>query len=276
MKKIAANIIKGIIKRVSHRNGKAGEHDLGWLQTKILKHQEDRQLKVFRVRNLSIVYRRPYELLHGYSEIFEQGIYRFNTKKKDPLIIDCGANIGLGTLYFKQLYPQARVLAFEPDGDNFGLLEENCKRNGLQEVQLFPAAVWTEDGTISFASKGSEASHIEEQHSGNAQKVPCVRLKGILQKQGPVDFLKLDIEGAEYKVVMDAAEELKQVQHLFLEYHGKASETYKLEHIFTVLREAGFLVYLKNAADALHQPFVQQQTTTPFDVQLNIFCYRSA
>src|SRR5687768_11770928 len=102
MKKIAANIIKGIIKRVSHRNGKTGAHDLGWLQTKILKHQEDQQVKEFRIRNLKIVYQRPYELLHAYGEIFGNEIYRFSTEKKDPLIIDCGANIGLGTLYFKQ------------------------------------------------------------------------------------------------------------------------------------------------------------------------------
>jgi FkbM family methyltransferase len=275
MKKIAANIIKGIIKRVSHRNGKTGAHDMGWLQTKILKHQEDQQVKEFRIRNLKIVYRRPYELLHAYREIFEHGIYHFSTKKADPLIIDCGANIGLGTLYFKQLYPQATVLAFEPDENNYRLLEENCRRNGLQQVQLFAAAVWTEDGTISFASKGSEASHIEEQVSGDAIRVPCVRLSGIMQKHDQIDFLKLDIEGAEYKVVMDSAAALKKVQNLFLEYHGKAEETYKLEDIFAILRQAGFQVYIKNAADALQQPFVQKKTDTPFDVQLNIFCYRN-
>lgn len=275
MKKIAANIIKGIFKRVTHRNGKTGDNDLGWLQIKILKHQEDQQVKVFRTGNQKIAYKRPYELLHAYREIFGHGMYRFTANRFNPLVMDCGANIGLGTLYFKQLYPQARVLAFEPDENNFRLLEENCRRNGLTDVQLFPAAVWTEDGFISFASKGTEASHIDEQVSESAQRVPCVRLATLLQQQDSIDFLKLDIEGAEYKVVLDAAGELHKVQNLFLEYHGKAEETYKLEELFAILRKAGFMVYIRNAADALSQPFVQKKTNTPFDVQLNIFCYRN-
>src|SRR5688572_8635835 len=51
----------------------------------------------------------------SYSEIFKRGIYRFETPSESPQIIDCGANIGLSVIYFKRLFPAARITAFEAD-----------------------------------------------------------------------------------------------------------------------------------------------------------------
>jgi hypothetical protein len=61
---------------------------------------------------------------------------------------------------------------------------------------------------------------------------------------------------------------------MFIEYHGLASETYKLDTILRIVSEAGFKCYIKMAADNLDMPFYQKQTGTIYDVQLNIFCYR--
>ena len=47
-------------------------------------------------------------------EIFIYEPYHFNSKKEDPVIFDCGGNIGLATIYFKFLYPRAKVVVFEP------------------------------------------------------------------------------------------------------------------------------------------------------------------
>jgi len=51
-----------------------------------------------------------------YKEIAVDEIYKFHTSNPKPLIIDCGANMGLSVLYLSNLYPQAHVIAFEPEG----------------------------------------------------------------------------------------------------------------------------------------------------------------
>src|SRR5215203_998957 len=58
----------------------------------------------------------------SYSEIFKRGIYRFETQSDSPVIIDCGANIGLSVIYFKRLFPAARIIAFEADPSVFDVL----------------------------------------------------------------------------------------------------------------------------------------------------------
>lgn len=275
MNKVAANIVKGLVGRLRKANVEQKSTGLSWLQKKWLKHQDDQTVKEHQFRNFKVAYKRPYELLHTYEELFQKELYRFNTISATPLILDCGANIGISTLYFKWAYPQARVVVFEPDTANFQLLSKNCTQNGLQQVELHQAAIWTNNGFISFDAKESEGSRIAESNE-SAHRVKCFRLADLLAAESNIDFLKMDIEGAEYEVLKDAATQLHKVQNFFLEYHGKASETYKLDEIFAILKEAGFAVYIKMAADNLNHPFVQKATGTIYDVQLNLFCYRNA
>jgi FkbM family methyltransferase len=217
-------------------------------------------------------YRRPYELLHTYHDIFENEIYRFTPVSKNPLIIDCGSNIGLSVIYFKQAYPTSKVLAFEPDAGNFELLQKNAINNRLKDVQLNFAAVWTLDGMISFESNASEASHIAQ--GGNGHEVKSVSLNKILSEYETIDFLKMDIEGAEWDVIRDCRTNLHKVKNLFLEYHGRVDEVSKLNELLNIVQEAGFMVYVRNAADNLDHPFVDKRTQAAYDVQLNLFCYK--
>ncbi len=68
--------------------------------------------------------------MHSFDEIITQEIYRFKADTDAPLILDCGANIGLSALYFQRLYPKARIMAFEPDTHNFELLTKTCRTMG--------------------------------------------------------------------------------------------------------------------------------------------------
>jgi FkbM family methyltransferase len=264
----ATNILNGIFR--SKKRAKSDFKKITWTQEKILKHQEDQNVKVLSFGKFKVWYKRPYELLHTYKEIFEKEIYKFRTEEDKPVIIDCGANIGLSLIYFKQLYPASTIIAFEPDQQNFKLLEQNVSANDYTNVQLNQAAVWEADGEISFEANETEASHISE--AQNATRVKSIRLKNVLESCEKVDFLKVDIEGAEWQVVMDSRDELKKVDHFFLEYHGKVSETNKLNDLLDILYQQGFNVYIKNAADNLDHPFVRKTTRTIYDVQLNLFC----
>ena len=275
MSNLIANIVKGIIGKFKPKAQAGRFPDIGWALEKILKHEEDQNTKHKKLPVGIINYQRPYELLHTYRELFGKEIYLFKTEKSTPVILDCGSNIGLSVLYFKTIYPNAKVWAFEPDRTNFELLKQNIASNNLQNVIAEPAAVWITDGQISFSGNGSEASRIDESNSNASNKaVPCIRLKNLLLQFEQIDFLKMDIEGGEYKVITDCAAEMHRVDHFFLEYHGKTTDTQQLTELLEIVDKQGFQAYIKNAADALLHPFIEKQTNTQFDVQLNIFCYK--
>lgn len=98
--------------------------------------------------------------LFMYSEIFEKQIYRFNANTKSPLIIDCGANIGLSVIYFKKLFPESRVIAFEPDETIFGVLKKNVTTFGFTDVQLIQKALWNSETMLKFHQEGADGGRI--------------------------------------------------------------------------------------------------------------------
>lgn len=270
---IITNILKGIRKRWIQRPEKPRFKQVSWLATRLLKNQDDNQLKSRQFEHFILHYIRPYEVLKTYQEIFVEEIYKFVSNKSHPVILDCGANIGISTIYFKTIYPNAIVHAFEPDAHLFEILSKNIHANGFKQVELHQAAIWTEHTTLSFDNKGSEASHIDTT-GRSTNKVEAKKLASILANLDAVDFLKMDIEGAEYEVVKDCAPYLHKIENFFLEYHGKATDTHKLNELLKLVEIAGFKVYIKMAADNLKQPFAQKDTGTIYDVQLNIFCYK--
>jgi FkbM family methyltransferase len=271
MIKTATNIIKGAFRKRKKRQSPFQK--IQWVQEKILKHQEDKSVKKLSFGPFSISYIRPYELLHTYRDIFENELYRFTSENEAPLIIDCGSNIGLSVIYYKQLYPSAKIIAFEPDKSNFQVLKTNVESNNFSDIQLNEAAVWITNGEITFEASESEASHITEDGAGS-QTVRSVRLNDLLSTVPEVDFLKVDIEGAEWAVIKDCAENLHKINNLFLEYHGKVEGTNKLTDLLQLVHQKGFKIYIRNAADNLDYPFVDKSTGTVYDVQLNLFCFK--
>jgi FkbM family methyltransferase len=268
------NIIKGITRRLTN-NQPHNRYQLSWLQEKILKHQEDRKEKSMEIAGLKIHYIRPYEVLHTWRDIFENEIYKFSADTNQPLIIDCGSNIGISVLYYKTLYPSAAIIAFEPDNKNFQLLSKNITANRISNVTLNEAAVWIENGQISFESNAAEGSSISSTgENKNPVSVSCIRLADLLKQYERIDFLKLDIEGAEDKVIADCGSLLSRIENLFVEYHGSVEEIGKLVNILVILKDCGFHCYLNNAAHHLQRPFFEKRSCIRHDVQLNIFCYR--
>jgi len=89
----------------------------------------------------------------SYEDIFLKEIYKFQGKNSKPIIIDLGANIGLSTIYFKYLYPEAKVLALEADPEIFRYLELNVAKRAFSGVELLNKAAWKEDTSFHFHSR---------------------------------------------------------------------------------------------------------------------------
>ena len=169
---------------------------------------------------------------------FIHRIYHFEAQRRDPLIIDGGSNIGMSILYFKKVYPEARVIGFEPDPNIFGLLKENITRNKLEHVTLISAGLGAEAGTTSFIKDDSAGGQFGQ--AENSITVKVERLSEWLSE--PVDFLKLNIEGEELPVLKEATEsgKLDNVRELVLEYHGWPNGEQRLGDILKLLDNAGF------------------------------------
>jgi len=152
-----------------------------------------------------------------FKELFVEELYKFDTKNKEPIIYDCGANIGMSCLYFKKLYPKVKIKAFEADPKISKILETNLKRNNvLENVEIISTAVWVDNKGLKFASEGADGGSIYGKD--NKVKVSSIRLKDFLENEEKIDMLKIDIEGAEYEVLKDCRESLGHVQNLFVEY----------------------------------------------------------
>lgn len=211
--------------------------------------------------------------LHSVQEIFYQNVYKFKARTDTPHIIDAGANIGLSLIYFKRLYPRCTIVAYEPDAAIFDILSRNVAH--YDGIELRRSAAWIADTELTFYSEGSLAgsSEIDFVNKGNAVIVSAERLKDELAK-APVDFLKIDIEGAENSVLFDIEDELAQVDHLFFEYHSLPGKPQSLGDLLNIVTRAGFRYVIKGAR-APKLPFIES-FATGFDLQLDVSCFRRA
>lgn len=220
---------------------------------------------------------KPFEIvdalafLEMHEEIWERQIYRFHAARPDPFILDGGANIGLSLAYFKQAYPDSRIVAFEPDPAIFAVLERNLRRWGWTGVQLVPAALWTEAGSLPFYAEGSYGGRLARPDDPAGQIVSTVRLADYLA--GRVDFLKLDIERGETRVLEDCAARLGNVDRLFVEHHGAASEPQELSRLLGLLSSSGFRWALHAGNDS-PRPFEDRKLNMGNDVQVEVFAFR--
>lgn len=210
--------------------------------------------------------------LFMYDEIFRTEIYKFKTEKSSPYIIDGGANIGLASIYFKKLYPDADIVAFEPDPEIFAILQSNIKSHSLHSVELINKGLWNEVKTLKFKTEGADAGLLitsDDSDSEFMQTVPVESLKPYLKKH--VDFLKLDIEGAETVVLRDIAEDLGKVERIFIEYHSFVDQEQSLNEIIDILKKAKFRLYISSPGLSSKSPFVNLTVYSGMDMQLNIY-----
>lgn len=213
--------------------------------------------------------------LSGAKEIFEKDIYKLKIGKKDnPVIVDCGANIGLSVMYFKKTYPNAIIKAYEPDPEIFEVLKYNVKAFDPSGIELNQKAIWKDNSGIEFLQEGGFSGRIpKEGDSKKTVNVPTERLRDVLMDMKLIDLLKIDIEGAEYEVLLDIRNNLSNVKNIFIEYHSHVKEPQTLHEILQILHENKFRYHIQEAF-VRNQPFTDRNTMLGMDLQLNIFGYR--
>jgi FkbM family methyltransferase len=155
---------------------------------------------------------------------------------EDATIVDLGSNVGYTVAHLAFRHPAARVIGVEMDAANFALAQKNTAPFG-DRVRLVHAAVWTHDGEIAYGGDADDAFAVSG--AAGPRRAPARRLDTLLDELGAerVDYLKMDIEGAEAAILSEPAPWLDRVRSMKIEVHPPAT----IESLCAVLEPRGFL-----------------------------------
>lgn len=275
------NLIKRIFYSLKNRyiyiaNKNKIDPKIGLSVNEIYRLKNYPKMKIGKAKffNEDFIFSNSGSFLHSVDEIFKDEVYKFKTNSQRPYIIDCGANFGVSIYYFFKNYPNCRILAFEPDHEIYNILSENInKLKNSTSITIKEEAVWKENTTLEFFSEGGLAGSLVTDFAkkSNIIKIKAIDLKKYLHEK--IDFLKIDIEGAENELIFDIKDNLNNVENLFLEYHGLKNQKQNLGNILNLLTDVGFEYYIRVAGETLRYPFCKEDPII-FNQQLNIFCYR--
>ena len=163
-----------------------------------------------------------------FTQVFIKEEYKPLTDLKinNPRIIDAGANIGCTSIYLSAYYPNAKIIALEPDRGNFELLKKNFLLNGLSSALSLPIALWYTNSNVSITNNHIDKRNwsmkvIEQGHNS----VEAKTMETILKETefDRIDILKMDIEGSE-EIIFERDDKmigiLARVKGMAIEIHG--------------------------------------------------------
>jgi FkbM family methyltransferase len=190
----------------------------------------------------------PYETTREYLE--------FADLKEGQTVLDIGAYSGVTSIIFAQLIgPTGHVYAFEPDETNYECakinLEMAAKVMGVRNITLLKKAVWSHGDGLLFStegSMGSSAVEITGGGRGKEQKVDTITIEQFCRQQNltHVDFIKIDIEGAELQVLTSSAPTLKSLNvKLIIEPHFVGGKLVT-GALCDLLKSAGYAVHVRD------------------------------
>jgi FkbM family methyltransferase len=213
----------------------------------------------------SPVYLRvPSSDVRVFTQIFIKNEYKFDVNRNPEFIIDAGANIGLASVYFANQFPNARILAIEPEKENFEILVKNTEP--YPNIEPIFGALWGERAEVEVVDRGlgNWGFMIEAPSDGqrlprpSQQKVQGMTVDMILERYGirQINILKLDIEGAELEVFRNSSSWIDKVDSLIIELHehmkpGCNRSFYSATGGFDIEWSQGEFVYLTRTEGCL-------------------------
>lgn len=152
------------------------------------------------------------------------------------LIVDAGANVGYTAILFCHMFPNAAIIAVEPDPGNFAILKMNTEPY-RDRVRVIQAGLWGKPSRMTFTQsdyRGGDMWAKRAVASDSAEgSIQCITLESLLKETSAdaIDILKLDIEGAEVSVFENATPWISRVRCVSVELHddtelGSATEAF--------------------------------------------------
>lgn len=163
------------------------------------------------------------------SEILDDKLYNIElNNKKNPIILDIGANQGFVTLWFKYNYPDAMIYAYEPMKKSYDILCKNVEDNNLNNCVLINAGVFDKniEQNIYFhpggAGLGDTISPIDPT-GWDSTEIQLLNIDPTFEDTEIIDLVKMDIEGAEYNILKNC-NFWKKSDKMIIEFHDNHKE----------------------------------------------------
>jgi FkbM family methyltransferase len=185
--------------------------------------------------NYRLWFRRvsAYSSIEIYTEIFRYNNHMQHPKFKGKdarVVIDAGACEGYYTLRIKEINPNCRIIAIEPNPQAFEILEKNIKTNGIEGVELVKGALHKRSGIAeleyvdyipAISSFSLERPWLKDEWKKKHQ-VKLFTLSEIFERFNldEVDILKVDVEGSEYDILSSSVELFPLIKRVVVEYHS--------------------------------------------------------
>jgi FkbM family methyltransferase len=172
-----------------------------------------------------VVFRRGTSDITCLEKVFRTQEYKTPFPTDAKVIVDAGANIGAATLYYSHMYPNAKIVAIEPESSNYEILARNC--GDLPNVTLIKGALWSQEGRLEIQNPNGEkweytVAEVRSPTEPGSEEIRAVTVPGIMKALcvDHIDLLKVDIEGAECELFNSGAHEwIGAVGQIVIELH---------------------------------------------------------
>jgi FkbM family methyltransferase len=231
------------------------ESDNKYLTETVISFMDSNAVKIVRGG-----YKFPIYVRNGttdvlvYKSIVENAEYDFAVKKEPRIIIDAGANIGLASVFFANKYPNAKIIAIEPEEFNFEMLKKNTAP--YFNIYTIKAALWNsiceldlfggyDDWGFRLGMDRKE-SRMERRHLTKTVTIEKIIEDFNIDK---IDILKIDIEGSEREVFNNSSAWIDKVNSIIVELHepikkGCNKAFYKISKKYNSICKHGEYIYL--------------------------------
>lgn len=158
--------------------------------------------------------------------VFLRGEYDIDIAKTPTVIVDAGANIGLTSIFYANKYPDAKIIALEPESSNFALLMKNVAPYG--NILAINKALWGDNTMLEILDPGLDkwgfqTRKHEKEETGGKEAVESITIDKLMHDTmlSHIDILKIDIEGAEKEVCESSNTWIDKVGMMAIELHDR-------------------------------------------------------
>jgi FkbM family methyltransferase len=160
--------------------------------------------------------------VHVFGQVIYGREYELKYRLNPSVIVDCGANIGLSSIFYKNKFPEAKIIAIEPEFSNFKILQKNTEK--YADIHCINCGIWNRSTNLKISNqdRGNWGFTVEESDENGENTIKAIAIDEIMKQYqlDHIDILKIDIEGSEQKLFESNSEKwLPFVKVIVIEFH---------------------------------------------------------
>ncbi|MBB6400905.1 FkbM family methyltransferase [Methanococcus maripaludis] len=183
-------------------------------------------LMYYKLKYPNLIVRKNTTDLSVFISIFVQKELNLPIEFKPKYIVDAGAYAGYSSIYFHEKYPEAEIIAIEPEKSNFDTLIKNTHK--LKQILCLNLGLWYKEAFLKVEDRktGKWGFKVNEVLNTEEYDIKSTTIRNILSIQNwdKIDILKIDIEGSEKELFSKNSNWINKVNVILIELHDRINE----------------------------------------------------